>query len=533
MHNQVISTFCFFFVLSTLAFPVYAQKDTDGDGLLDLEDIAGPPPWPPCAPYCMRGIEDLDGANQLHDLGTLDLSQNSIRAIENGDFKGLTSLATLSLWSNRIKSLERGDFEGLSNLRWLDLGYNQISEIEPGNFEGLTNLEWLRLEGNGITSVGSGDFSELENLQELDLTFNSISRVEHGMGENLASLDTLLLSFQEGGTTIESGAFAGLTNLTVLALNDIRTLNLQHGAFEGLANLETLDLTSSVGSLENGTFEDLPKLEELFLSFGDSGPIELQSGLFNGLTSLHTLRVSGDVSRQLNLAGATFTSLAECQPTGGFCVHGQRVNRLLLDHAELNESSFQAILDQTKSITEATLYGLTFSGRPDTLAPLLSIRRLETLTIDEDLYSLFPQEFDDFSATGNKTLLVAVPDCDSDGLVGIRDANCTPDHRLDAFLTASGTVRGDLDGMGGVAFADFLKLAENFGNSPANYTDGDFDKSGSVGFLDFLRLAENFGQGADFGSGGAVAAVPEPNSVLLMIAGILLCRRRCFKSDTP
>ena len=56
-----------------------------------------------------------------------------------------------------------------------------------------------------------------------------------------------------------------------------------------------------------------------------------------------------------------------------------------------------------------------------------------------------------------------------------------------------GTLRGDADGDGEVAFLDFLVLANNFGNADAAFADGDFDCDGSVGFLDFLVLANHFG----------------------------------------
>ena len=57
-----------------------------------------------------------------------------------------------------------------------------------------------------------------------------------------------------------------------------------------------------------------------------------------------------------------------------------------------------------------------------------------------------------------------------------------------------GTLPGDADGDGEVAFLDFLMLANNFGATDATYADGDFNCDGSVTFLDFLILANNFGK---------------------------------------
>ena len=57
-------------------------------------------------------------------------------------------------------------------------------------------------------------------------------------------------------------------------------------------------------------------------------------------------------------------------------------------------------------------------------------------------------------------------------------------------------MRGSYDAgdNGEVTFADFLKLADNFGSTDAAWEDGDFDGNGKVESTDFLILANNFGQ---------------------------------------
>jgi hypothetical protein len=51
---------------------------------------------------------------------------------------------------------------------------------------------------------------------------------------------------------------------------------------------------------------------------------------------------------------------------------------------------------------------------------------------------------------------------------------------------------GDANLDGRVDFTDFLRVAENFGNS-ASWSDGNFAFTPVVEFADFLALAENFG----------------------------------------
>lgn len=87
-------------------------------------------------------------------------------------------------------------------------------------------------------------------------------------------------------------------------------------------------------------------------------------------------------------------------------------------------------------------------------------------------------------------------------------------------LVVSEGIAGDVDGNGKVEFADFLILAENFGQpaDPAGCC-GDIDGNGEVAFADFLILAENFGKMV----GQAGSAVPEPSGMaVLVILGLSL-----------
>jgi len=119
----------------------------------------------------------------------------------------------------------------------------------------------------------------------------------------------------------------------------------------------------------------------------------------------------------------------------------------------------------------------------------------------------------------SQQLLLA--DANGDGEITSEDAIafCNVSQREEA-LAEFGSVLGDLDFDGNVAFADFLVLSENFGaqlDSP-NYSLGDIDCSGSIAFADFLILSANFGHSNN------LAAVPEPNSTTLFAFGaITIC----------
>lgn len=95
-----------------------------------------------------------------------------------------------------------------------------------------------------------------------------------------------------------------------------------------------------------------------------------------------------------------------------------------------------------------------------------------------------------------------------------------------ADVAASRTIAGDLDGVDGVAFADFLVMSANFGATTDSYEDGDIDCNGTVAFADFLVLSANFGQT------GAATSVPEPmtNLMALMATFMLLPLRNRRRS---
>ena len=105
-------------------------------------------------------------------------------------------------------------------------------------------------------------------------------------------------------------------------------------------------------------------------------------------------------------------------------------------------------------------------------------------------------------------------DFNGDGSVSAADAALICEQGdVAALLAAGGSLAGDADLSGLVDFSDFLVLSSNFAQ-PGHYGQGDFDCDGNVAFADFLILSANFGQS------GAAASVPEPSSLLLLVAAL-------------
>ena len=106
-------------------------------------------------------------------------------------------------------------------------------------------------------------------------------------------------------------------------------------------------------------------------------------------------------------------------------------------------------------------------------------------------------------------------DCSGDGAVDGMDVACATPETIGDTLAAAGFLAGDFNLDGAVAVDDFLILSRNFNNADLGgvYANGDADLNGSINVADFLQLSQNFGATA------AVAAVPEPQGIALMLFG--------------
>ena len=568
----------FITVLATAATAV-AQTDTDGDGLLDVLDVDGfDPDASDSANLDDKGIEDLDGVSQLTKASQINLNGNKLTVIDDGEFDGLTSLEELRLSGNQIMNIERGDFDGLTNLQHLRLAVNEITSIETGSFAGLSSLETLDLVGNRFPVIERGMLQGLDNLKTLYLGIaiappSQIASIENGAFEGLANLEALFIdrsqltridngdlaglsNLQHLGleynqiTSIECGAFKGLAELEVLELLSNRLTNIQAGAFDELASLQSLSLNSNtIAQLEPRSFEDLSSLRSLWVSRNEiatlaSGTFEglsgleslgleqnviksIEDGTFKGLASLENLDLRDNQITELNLTEAGFGSLSSCEGFFGFCIDSQTVVSLILNDAAMNHGSFNAIVSTTTSITDVSLAGLTFTDEdPADLSALLGIETLKNVTIGQELHGIYTAELEAFAAVDGNTLTIVAPDCNRDGKLDTDDLPCVSTIReRDRVLAALGTLAGDLDGNGDVDFDDFLRLSANFGVDSTSYANGNVDLVNGINFDDFLILSGNFGK-----KPGGIAAVPEPSSLSIIIAVVVVFGfrlRRC------
>ena len=89
----------------------------------------------------------------------------------------------LDLSENRLRWVEQGDLLPYLRLEVLDLSGNTISVLEPNAFAGLQSLRSLSLRGNQLKLIPMGSFSRLANLTSLDLSGNKIVILQNQLPE--------------------------------------------------------------------------------------------------------------------------------------------------------------------------------------------------------------------------------------------------------------------------------------------------------------------------------------------------------------
>ena len=169
--------------------------------------------------------------------------------------------------------------------------------------------------------------------------------------------------------------------------------------------------TTDITSVEPGDFNGLANLQTLDLSI--NGIASVEPGAFKGLTNLELLFLYENDLTELNLTAATFDHLQHGrhpgieEPGAGFLVDSSEITLLVLDDAELSRGSFDAIVEQTTSIVNASLVGLTFTdSNPSNVSALLGIPTLNYVRLDPSLYSLYAAEFDNFATISGNTLTI-------------------------------------------------------------------------------------------------------------------------------
>lgn len=243
-----------------------ASGGDSGDSAIRPDD----PIVPACAFGCqchLRVIQCSDlGLDQVprhlpSDTQLLDLQNNKITEIKDGDFKNLKNLLTLILVNNKISKIAPAAFAPLVKLERLYMSKNQLKEL-PTKMP--KSLQELRVHENEISKLQKASFNELNHLIVIELGTNPLKNagIEKGAFQGMKRLLYLRIA-DTGITAIPQGL---PTSLTELHLDNNKITKIDAASLKGMTNLGKLGLSSnSISVFENGTLAGMPLLRELHL----------------------------------------------------------------------------------------------------------------------------------------------------------------------------------------------------------------------------------------------------------------------------
>lgn len=126
-----------------------------------------------------RSLPEAVSTSKMQRLQSLSLSGNAIEALGNG--LQMPSLWRLEVSDNKLANLTSGNLAGLPGLQVLDLSLNSITAIEKGAFSGAAKaLKALRLDSNNLLKMDNL-FQDLASLSWLNVSANSISVFDYAM----------------------------------------------------------------------------------------------------------------------------------------------------------------------------------------------------------------------------------------------------------------------------------------------------------------------------------------------------------------
>ncbi len=199
----------------------------------------------------------------------------------------LSAITELNFRIGDLRALQEGDFAGLTNLHKLDLGNMDLpSESIPANlFAGLSNLKILAMDNGALRTLPETIFAPLTSLENLELSQNRNLALPSNLFNGLASLKRLDLWNANVRSSVSPDLFSSLSSLETLILGSNGVGSLPANLFASLTKLKNMNLAFNFFSrLPDDFLADLPKLEFLDLQFNDL--TRLPADLFDGITGV-------------------------------------------------------------------------------------------------------------------------------------------------------------------------------------------------------------------------------------------------------
>ncbi|KAM5127304.1 matrix-remodeling-associated protein 5 [Callospermophilus lateralis] len=137
----------------------------------------------------------------LTKLELLMIHGNNIPSIPDGALRDLSALQVFKFSYNKVRVITRQTLQGLSSLMRLHMDHNRIEFVHPQAFQGLLSLRLLHLEGNLLHQLHPDTFCtltlldhfRLSTVRHLYLADNALQALPDGMLQNMPLLENLYL----------------------------------------------------------------------------------------------------------------------------------------------------------------------------------------------------------------------------------------------------------------------------------------------------------------------------------------------------
>ncbi|XP_070197989.1 G-protein coupled receptor GRL101-like [Littorina saxatilis] len=128
----------------------------------------------------------------FHNLQSLDLSGNRIKAVDMNVFQNLENLLELILSNNPISQLScvGCTFDHMFLLR-VDMSMSQLSHFDTGPLANFSNIRHLNLSSSPISTIGEAGFSQIPHLEVLDIRHIPLTTFPKTMLKGLPGLRTI------------------------------------------------------------------------------------------------------------------------------------------------------------------------------------------------------------------------------------------------------------------------------------------------------------------------------------------------------
>ncbi len=118
-------------------------------------------------------------SNIKRDTTNINLSENFIKILKTGAFKGLGNLLQIDLEENSISEIQEGAFEGIpSRMESLLLRSNNLKKLEAKMWRGLKEIAYLAIQYNELTTITYDCFGPNLRVRELILSNNKIKHID-------------------------------------------------------------------------------------------------------------------------------------------------------------------------------------------------------------------------------------------------------------------------------------------------------------------------------------------------------------------